>query len=80
MANVRLQLLRKSQLLPSKSLPHQFTQVAVRWLQHIVKRCKVLVRWIDGESTHMPGFTPKHSHEDNVNLPKLVETFKGWKE
>ncbi|KAB0389436.1 hypothetical protein E2I00_003576, partial [Balaenoptera physalus] len=27
--------------------------------------------------THLP---PKHSHEDNVNLPKPVEAFKEWKE
>lgn len=80
MANVRPQPLRKSQPLPSKSLPHQFIQVAVHWFQHIVERHKVLARWTDGESTDIPGFTPKHSHEDNVNLPKLVETFKEWKE
>lgn len=28
------------------------------------------MRWIDEESAGTPGVTPKHSREDNVNLPK----------
>ncbi|CAD7678023.1 unnamed protein product [Nyctereutes procyonoides] len=28
---------------------------------------------------HKLPFSTKHSHEDNVNLPKPVETFKEWK-
>ncbi|XP_003465285.1 archaemetzincin-2 isoform X1 [Cavia porcellus] len=46
----------------------------------IVERYKALVRWIDDESSDTPRATPKHSREDNVNLPKPVEAFKEWKE
>ncbi|KAM5213412.1 archaemetzincin-2 isoform 2-T4 [Hipposideros larvatus] len=46
----------------------------------LLRSCKALVRWIDGESAGTPGVTPKHSREDNVNLPKPVEAFKEWKE
>ncbi|KAF6297982.1 archaelysin family metallopeptidase 2 [Rhinolophus ferrumequinum] len=47
---------------------------------NIRERYKALVRWIDEESSGTPGVTPKHSREDNVNLPKPVEAFKEWKE
>uniref|UniRef100_A0A2K6TYI2 Archaemetzincin-2 n=1 Tax=Saimiri boliviensis boliviensis TaxID=39432 RepID=A0A2K6TYI2_SAIBB len=46
----------------------------------IVERYKALVQWIDDESAGTPGATPKHSREDNGNLPKPVEAFKEWKE
>ncbi|KAM6174500.1 archaemetzincin-2 isoform 2-T2 [Erethizon dorsatum] len=46
----------------------------------IVERYKALLRWIDDESADTPRATPKHSREDNVNLPKPVEAFKEWKE
>uniref|UniRef100_A0A2K5PSM7 Archaemetzincin-2 n=1 Tax=Cebus imitator TaxID=2715852 RepID=A0A2K5PSM7_CEBIM len=46
----------------------------------IVERYKALVQWIDDESAGTLGATPKHSPEDNGNLPKPVEAFKEWKE
>uniref|UniRef100_A0A2I3HAI8 Archaelysin family metallopeptidase 2 n=1 Tax=Nomascus leucogenys TaxID=61853 RepID=A0A2I3HAI8_NOMLE len=46
----------------------------------LLRSCKALVRWIDDESSDIPGATPEHSREDNGNLPKPVEAFKEWKE
>ncbi|XP_072795574.1 archaemetzincin-2 isoform X2 [Vicugna pacos] len=65
--------------------PLNLCPICLRKLQSAVgfsieERYKALVRWIDDESTDTPGVTPKHSCEDNVNLPKPVEAFKEWKE
>ncbi|KAM7066895.1 archaemetzincin-2 isoform 1-T5 [Molossus nigricans] len=65
--------------------PLNLCPICLRKLQcaigfNIVERYKALVRWIDDESTEAPRVTPKHSHEDSVNLPKPVEAFKEWKE
>nr|XP_021526554.1 archaemetzincin-2 isoform X2 [Aotus nancymaae] len=46
----------------------------------VVERYRALVQWIDDDSAGTPGATPKHSREDNGNLPKPMEAFKEWKE
>uniref|UniRef100_A0A5F9CIZ2 Archaemetzincin-2 n=1 Tax=Oryctolagus cuniculus TaxID=9986 RepID=A0A5F9CIZ2_RABIT len=46
----------------------------------IVERYKALVKWIDDDSASTPVVAPRHSREDNVNLPKPAEAFKDWRE
>ncbi|XP_047613991.1 archaemetzincin-2 isoform X1 [Phacochoerus africanus] len=65
--------------------PLNLCPVCLRKLQSAIgfslkERYRALVRWIDDESTDTPRVTPRHSREDNVNLPKPVEAFKEWKE
>ncbi|KAF6092164.1 archaelysin family metallopeptidase 2 [Phyllostomus discolor] len=65
--------------------PLHLCPICLRKLQcaigfNIIERYKALVRWIDDDSADTPRVTPKHSREDNVNLPKPVEAFKEWKE
>ncbi|VTJ64455.1 Hypothetical predicted protein, partial [Marmota monax] len=43
------------------------------------ERHKALVKGIDDVSADTPRTALKHSHENNVYLPKPVEAFKEWK-
>ncbi|XP_004374248.1 archaemetzincin-2 isoform X1 [Trichechus manatus latirostris] len=65
--------------------PPNLCPICLRKLQcaigfNIVERYKALLRWIDDESSDIPGITSKHSREGNVHLPKRAEAFKEWKE
>ncbi|XP_039085693.1 archaemetzincin-2 isoform X3 [Hyaena hyaena] len=44
----------------------------------LLRSCKALVRWIDGDSDS-PGVSTTRGREDNGDLPKPAEAFKEWK-
>lgn len=67
---------------PEDHQPLDLCPSCLGWIQcaaihfNTLERFKAIVRWINDESTNIPGVTPKYSCEDNMNLIKPVEAFE----